>query len=43
MTRTMLPSRYKGSEVLKYPEIFTPLQCKKMRIGAIGTWVLNNF
>ena len=29
----------KGPEVLKYPEIFSPLQCKKIRIGAIEIWV----
>ena len=31
---------YKGSEVLKNPEIFSPLSCKNIRIGAIEIWVL---
>ena len=34
---------YKGSEVLIWQEIFSPLQCKKIRIGAIEIWVLKNF
>ena len=29
----------KGSEQIKYPEIFSLLQCKKIRIGAIEIWV----
>ena len=33
----------KGSEVLKYPEISSPLKCKKMRIGALEIWVLKTF
>ena len=32
----------KGSEVLKYPEIFLPLVYKKIRIGATEIWVLKN-
>ena len=35
---SIIPS-YKGSEQIKYPEIFSPLQCKKIRIGAIEIWV----
>ena len=33
-------SPYKGSEVFKYPEIFSPVKCKNIRIGAIEIWVL---
>ena len=34
---------YKGSEVFKFPEIFSPLSCKKVRDGAIEIWVLKTF
>ena len=27
----------------KYPEIFSPLLCKKIQIGAIEIWLLKNF
>ena len=41
--RELLRSNCKGFNVLKYPEIFPPLQCKKIRIGAIKIWVLKTF
>ena len=34
---------YKGSEVLKYPEIFLRLQCKMIRISAIEICLLKTF
>ena len=33
----------KGYELIKYPEIFSPLECKKIRIGAIEIWVFHLF
>ena len=33
---------YRGSQVLKCPEIFSPLECEKIRIGAIEILVLKN-
>ena len=37
------PRLYKGSEQIKYPEIFSPLYCNKIRIGAIEIWVFHLF
>ena len=33
-------NKYKGSEVFKYQYF---CHCKKVRVGAIGIWVLKNF
>ena len=39
-TVVVLNVTFKGSEVLKYLEISSPLLCKKIRISAIEIWAL---
>ena len=39
LNETLIEHMSKGSEQIKYPEIFSPLKCKKIRIGAIEIWL----